>query len=104
MDIVLFKLSTSEEVISRVDDVNVFTATKNETITLNQPRILAPTQVLEDRVSLAPIPWFMGAQDPHTGIEYDVIIKSSAIIAYTTEIPEALSKMYISKTSGISLT
>lgn len=96
-DVMLFKLSTSEEILAKIND-------ETEThYVLDRPRLLAPMQQHNNQVSLALIPWLMGAQDPRTEFESAITLNKSAIIGKASELPKALVDMYLSKTSGISL-
>lgn len=95
--VVLLKLLTSEEIISKVKSED------SEHYVLDRPRTLAPMQTENGTVTLALIPWLMGAQDPNTKFEAEVVLQKSSVVGLVTEPPKSLTDMYLSKTSGIDL-
>ena len=99
--IILLKLSTSEEIITKVKDFDPSLSVND--ITLVRPRVLAPMQGQDGSITLTLIPWLMGAQDPTTTLETDVVLQVTAIIGSVTEPPKALIDAYLSKTSGIDI-
>lgn len=95
--VLLFKLTTNEEVIATVAYTNP------DSYELTRARVIAPMEAQNGQIGLVLIPWMMGAQDPKSGFETPVKLYKTAIVGEATEPPKALIDMYIQKTSGIQL-
>jgi len=96
-DIVLYKLTTTEEIIAKVVELG------DDYVVLNRPRVLAPMEAQNGKIGLVMIPWMMGGQDPDSGFESDVVVSNITVAGRVFDAPKSLIDMYVQKTSGIQL-
>ena len=96
----LFKLSTSEEVISKV------VKTEEDHYVLEKPRLCAMQQAQDDQGNitgnyLVLLPWMMYATDPSTKTERDVKLYFRSIAGEAVSIPAVMEQEYEATTSSI---
>ena len=88
----VYKLTTAEEVISRVGEEN------EDTITLEKPRVVMIGPGPNGQVSVTLIPLL--ASDP----DGDFVLEKSMIVGQSKgKVTEELEKGYLSQTSGLAL-
>lgn len=98
----LFKLVTSEEVVTTVVEDN------DDYFVLEKPRLCAMQQVQDNEGNitgnyLVLMPWMIYATDPTAKIEKNVKLYKRTIAGEAVEIPTAMEKEYQQHTTGIQL-
>lgn len=100
-EIKLFKLLTSEEIVTRVVEEN------DEYFILEKPRLCAMQQGkdAEGNVGnyLVLLPWIMYATDPNTKTEKDIKLYKRVIAGESVEVPIVMEKEYLSTISPIQI-
>ena len=100
-NIKLFKLATSEEIVSKV------VREEEDYYVLEKPRLCAMQQGkdAEGRVGnfLVLLPWIMYATDPNTKMEKDIKLYKQVIAGESIEVPLIMEKEYLETISSIQL-
>ena len=100
-NIKLFKLVTSEEIVTRIADET------DDYYLLEKPRLCTISQRQDKQGNvgnfLVLLPWMMYATDPENKIEKDVKLYKSVIAGEADGTPNAIEKEYLSVISTIQL-
>lgn len=96
-DIVLFKLSSGEEVVGELVQRNVEPGTPEVHTLLKRARVMIPTPVGPGQMSIQMAPYVITAQDA------DIKLYHRCIAGEVVDVPKELEDGYLHQTSGVQI-